>query len=161
MRRFAAVSCLALGLAVLPRVASADPIGTNSCGDVGGVNTCDIWANFGSNSNHGPSALGIAEGNLGSYLLGYLVLLNTAADLSDGSVDVTDVSQVLVIHDSLFELFEQRARFSAVGVFHRRHREHSGEQMFRIVARVDLLKPRERLQHQTRSDQQNQGQRDF
>ncbi len=102
MGKFAAVACLALGLAAVPGAASAAPIGTNQCVvDGGGLGVCDIFADY---TGTGASGLGLADGNLGSYLLGYTFLLNTAADLSDG-FQVADVAHILVIHDSLFELF--------------------------------------------------------
>jgi hypothetical protein len=102
MRKFAAVVCLALGLAAVPGAASASPIGTNQCVvDSGGLGQCDIFADY---TGAGASGLGIDEGNLGSYLLGYTFLLNQAANLGDG-FQSADVAHILVIHDSLFELF--------------------------------------------------------
>jgi len=102
MRKFAAVSCLALGLAAVPGAASAAPIGLNGCVvDSAGMGQCDIFADY---IGAGASGLGLAEGNLGSYLLGYTFLLNQTADLSDG-FQAGDVAHILVIHDSLFELF--------------------------------------------------------
>jgi PEP-CTERM motif len=102
MRKFVGVACLVLGLAAVPSVAAAGPIGTNGCGlNAGGVSVCDIYADF---TGNGPSALGLAEGNLGSYLLGYTFLLNQTASLADGFQE-EDVAHILVIHDNLFELF--------------------------------------------------------
>ncbi len=102
MRKFAAVTCLALGLTAVPGAASAGPIGTNQCSiDGAGFGQCDIFADY---TGSGASALGLSEGNLGSYLLGYTFLLNQAADLTDG-FQADDVAHILVIHDSLFELF--------------------------------------------------------
>jgi hypothetical protein len=87
---------------IVPGVAAAGPIGTNVCGlNSAGGGECDIFADYTSN---GASLLGIAEGNLGSYLLGYTFLLNATADLTDG-FQAEDVAHILVIHDSLFELF--------------------------------------------------------
>ena len=102
MRKFVTVTCLALGLAGVPAAASASPIGTNLCAvDSTGLGVCDIFADY---TGAGASALGLAEGNLGSYLLGYTLLLNQTADLSDGFQNA-DVAHILVIHDGLFQLF--------------------------------------------------------
>jgi len=102
MRKFVTVTCLALGLAGVPAAASAAPIGTNLCAvDSAGLGVCDIFADY---TGDGASGLGLLQGNLGSYLLGYTFLLNQTADLSDGFQN-TDVAHILVIHDSLFELF--------------------------------------------------------
>ncbi|MGB2714714.1 MAG: PEP-CTERM sorting domain-containing protein [Vicinamibacterales bacterium] len=103
MRKFVATMCLAVGLATVPGVASALPIGTNQCAidATTGLGACDIFADYAS---PGASALGLLEGNLGGYLLGYTFLLNQAADLSDG-FQAGDVAHILVIHDTLFELF--------------------------------------------------------
>jgi len=110
MRKFAAVTCLVLGLAAVPGVASAAPIGLNGCGAAG---VCDIFADY---TGTGASALGELEGNPGDYLLGYTLLLNQAADLSDG-FQKSDVAHILVIHDRLFELFSNtlsNTRFDAI-----------------------------------------------
>ena len=102
MRKFVAVTCLALGLAAVPRIASASPIGANGCAlDADGLAQCDIFADY---TGSGASGLGADDGNLGGYLLGYTFLLNQAADLSDG-FQAVDVAHILVIHESLFELF--------------------------------------------------------
>ena len=102
MRKFVTATCLALGLAAIPGIASAGPIGTNSCAlDATGMGRCDIFADY---TGSGASNLGAADGNLGSYLLGYTFLLNAAADLADG-FQAVDVAHILVIHDGVFELF--------------------------------------------------------
>jgi len=102
MRKFVTVCCLALGLAAIPGIASAGPIGTNACAvDDAGLARCDIFADY---TGSGSSRLGADEGNLGSYLQGYTFLLNLAADLTDG-FDAEDVAHILVIHDGVFELF--------------------------------------------------------
>jgi hypothetical protein len=101
MRKLVTATCLALGLAAIPGIASAGPIGTNGCAsDPLGFARCDIFADY----DGGASSLGQADGNLGSYLLGYTFLLNVAADLTDG-FQAEDVAHILVIHDSVFELF--------------------------------------------------------
>jgi hypothetical protein len=110
MRKLVVVTCLALGVAAIPGGATASPIGPNLCGlTSAGVAQCDIFADY---TGTGASTLGLAEGNLGSYLLGYTFLLNQAADLSDG-FDASDVAHILVIHDSLFELFSNTVFNSA------------------------------------------------
>jgi PEP-CTERM motif len=102
MRKLVAATCLAFCLTAIPGVASATPIGTNQCGvDAAGLGQCDIFADY---TGRGASDLGLSEGNLGSYLLGYTFLLNQTADLSNG-FQTGDVAHILVIHDSLFELF--------------------------------------------------------
>jgi hypothetical protein len=102
MRKLAAVTCLVFGLAAIPGLAGASPIGTNKCAlDADGVSRCDIFADY---TGAGASGLGAADGNLGGYLPGYTFLLNLAADLSDGFQEA-DVAHILVVHDSLFELF--------------------------------------------------------
>jgi len=102
MRKFVVVTCLALGLAAIPGTASASPIGSNACTlDANGLSQCDLFADY---TGSGASGLGAGEGNLGSYLLGYTFLLNQAANLADG-FQASDVAHILVIHDSLFELF--------------------------------------------------------
>src|SRR5438046_2436117 len=101
MRKLATVVCLTLGLAVAPKAAVAAPIGTNTCDSSSGISLCDIYADF---TSDGASLLGAAEGNLGSYLPGYSLLLNLSADLSDG-LQASDVADVLVVHNQLFELF--------------------------------------------------------
>ena len=104
MRKIAAVVGLVVGLAVVPRVADASPIGTNGCSLVGGIAECDIYIDP---DTSGSSDLGAGEGNLGGYLPGYLVVLNAAADLT--TFDVTDVAHILVIQDQLFQLFSNTA----------------------------------------------------
>jgi hypothetical protein len=99
MRRFFGIALLAVGLAAVPALSHADPIGVNGCG--GEVFACDLFADYGTT---GASELGAAAGNLGGYLVAYTLLLNQAADISDG-VQVGDVAHILVIHDSLFQLF--------------------------------------------------------
>src|SRR5262245_50423600 len=104
MRKFAVMACLALGLVVEPRVASATPIGTNECADNGsGAIESDIFADF----DDGYSSLGASEGNLGGYLVGYTLLLNSGADLT--TFESSDVAHILIIHDSLFELISNTA----------------------------------------------------
>ena len=103
MRKFVTATCLALGLAAIPSIASADPIGPNGCAlDDTGLARCDIFADY---TGSGASSLGAADGNLGSYLLGYTFLLNLAADLTDG-FQSADVAHILVIH-TLCGLIEQ------------------------------------------------------
>ncbi len=99
MRTFCGVMVLALTLVTVPAVSSAAPIGLNSCG--GEVFACDLFADYEAT---GASELGAADGNLGGYLVGYTFLLNQLADLSDG-IQIGDVAHILVIHDTLFELF--------------------------------------------------------
>jgi hypothetical protein len=102
MRKFAAVTCLALGLAAVPGTADAGPIGTNGCSlNASDVSECNLYADY---TGSGASGLGAAEGNLGGYLLGYTFLLNQAANLADG-FQASDVAHILVVHDTLFELF--------------------------------------------------------
>ena len=99
MRMFFGVALLALGLVAAPVVAGADPIGPNGC--AGEVVVCDIYADY---DTAGASELDGLLGNLGGYLVGYTFLLNQAADLADG-FQTDDVAHILVIHDSLFQLF--------------------------------------------------------
>jgi PEP-CTERM motif len=102
MRKFVTAAYLALGLTAIPAIASAAPIGVNACAlDATGLGICDIFADY---TSTGASSLGGAEGNLGSYLLGYTILLNESADLANG-FQAADVAHILVIHDSVFELF--------------------------------------------------------
>jgi hypothetical protein len=112
MRKFVGVACLVLGIAAVPNVAAAGPIGTNACTvNSSGLAECDIFADF---TGNGASILGLDEGNLGSYLLGYTFLLNQTANLSDGFQE-EDVAHILVIHDSIFELFSNTAFNLAFG----------------------------------------------
>jgi hypothetical protein len=102
MRKLVTATCLAFGLMAIPGIASAAPIGINACAlDETGLGVCDIFADY---TGEGASTLGFAEGNLGSYLLGYTILLNENADLSNG-FQAADVAHILVIHDGVFELF--------------------------------------------------------
>jgi hypothetical protein len=104
MRKFAAVIGVVIGLAVVPRVADASPIGTNGCALVGGISECDIYVDP---DVDGSSDLDGAAGNLGGYLPGYVVVLNALADLS--TFEAADVAHILVIHDQLFQLFSNSA----------------------------------------------------
>lgn len=112
MRRFAAVAFLVVGLAAAD-VASAAPIGTNACAldGVTGIGQCDIYADY---TGDGASALGVLDGNLGGYLPGYTFLLNLNANLSDGFQE-GDVAHILIVHDSLFELFSNTVFNSSFG----------------------------------------------
>ena len=110
MRKFGLVAFLTVGFAALAGSASAAPLGFNSCGPNGDIWQCDIYADYSS----GASRLGTAEGNLGGYLVGYTFLLNLSANLSDG-VQTDDVAHILVIYDSLFELFSNTVFNSGFG----------------------------------------------
>ena len=113
MRKFAAVIGVIIGLAVVPRVADASPIGTNGCALVGGISECDIYIDP---DVDGASELDGTVGNLGGYLPGYVLVLNALADLS--TFEAADVAHILVIHDQLFQLFSNSAaNFGFAGVF--------------------------------------------
>jgi hypothetical protein len=113
MRKFAAVVGIVVGLAVVPRVADASPIGTNGCALVAGISECDIYVDP---DIDGPSILDDSVGNLGGYLPGYVVVLNALADLT--TFEASDVAHILVIQDQLFELFSNSAaNFGFANVF--------------------------------------------
>jgi hypothetical protein len=100
MRKFAAVMCVALGLATLPNVAEAAPIGVNGCTTTL-IYECDIFVD----DVTGLSTLDATGLNPNpDWLVGYTFLLNVAADLSDG-IQETDVAHALVIHRNLVQLF--------------------------------------------------------
>jgi hypothetical protein len=99
MRTFCGVAILALGLIAWPAASNAAPIGVSNC--AGEVVECNLFADY---ETAGASELGPLDGNLGGYLVGYTLLLNQAADLSDG-FQAADVAHILVIHDALFQLF--------------------------------------------------------
>jgi hypothetical protein len=98
MRKFAAVMCVALGLATLPNLAQAAPIGTNGC-TFTGIYECDIFVD----DVTGLSTLDATVLDP-TWLVGYTFLLNAAADLSNG-IQETDVAHALVFHRSLIQLF--------------------------------------------------------
>src|SRR3954467_14520568 len=113
MRKFAAMVGVVIGLAVVPRVADASPIGTNGCALVNGISECDLYVDA---DIDGSSDLGAADGNLGGYLPGYVVVLNAFADLT--TFEVADVAHILFIHDQLFQLFSNTAaNFAFAGAF--------------------------------------------
>jgi hypothetical protein len=103
MRKFAAIAAVVFGLAAVPGVASAAPIGTNTCVS-GAPAECDLFADF----DDGLSELGPNEGNLGGYLSAYTFLLNASADLSDG-LSSSEVAHILVVQTDLFQLYSNIA----------------------------------------------------
>jgi hypothetical protein len=103
MRKLVLAFGVMLGLFAAPGVANAVPIGINACADGAPFYECDIYADY----DDGVSTLGGLEGNLGGYLVGYTFLLNAGADLT--TFEAGDVAHILVIHDSLFELFSNIA----------------------------------------------------
>ena len=103
MRKFAALVTVVFALMVVPGVASAAPVQPSSCAAGSLFFECDIYADY----DDGVSTLGTADGNAGGYLVGYTFLLNAGADLTTFGAD--DVAHILVIHDSLFELYSNIA----------------------------------------------------
>lgn len=100
MRKFAAVMCVVLGLATLPNLAQADPIGTNSCAGGAVYFECDIFVD----DTIGKSVL---DPNLGfppGWLAGYSFLLKVGSSLSDG-LQEDDVAHALVIGPNVLELY--------------------------------------------------------
>jgi len=103
MRKFAAVACLTLGLAV-PGVASAAPVGLVGCGfGSAGELVCDISVDDVTGYtllNDATAFLGFPPG----WLVGYTFLLNTGANLTNGIQD-SEVAQALVFHSDRIELY--------------------------------------------------------
>jgi hypothetical protein len=97
MQKIAAVTGLVLGLALIPAVAGAAPIGTNGCTSGTAGYECDIFVDDGT----GLSRLDVAGAG---WLVGYTFLLNVGADLSDG-IQVLDVAHALVFHSDFIDLF--------------------------------------------------------
>jgi hypothetical protein len=99
MQKIAAVTGLVLGLALIPAVAGAAPIGTNGCA-VGATGfECDIFVD----DVTGLSTLD-ATGLAPTWLVGYTFLMNVGADLSDG-IQAPDVAHALVFHSGSIDLF--------------------------------------------------------
>ena len=106
MRKLAAVTGLAIGLAMIPAIAGAAPIGTNGCAP-GYV--CDIFVD----DVTGVSRLdGTGLPDFPNWLVGYTFLLNVGADLSDG-IQVLDVAHALVFHSGFIDLFTPTVGSSA------------------------------------------------
>jgi hypothetical protein len=100
MRKFVALACVALGLAVVPGAADAAPIGTNAC-TLGSIYECDLFADY----ETGRSAIDLTGADpFPDWLVGYSFLLNVGADLGNG-IQASDVAHALVIHSWGFELF--------------------------------------------------------
>jgi PEP-CTERM motif len=101
------VACLVLGLAVIPGVAGAAPIGLNSCALGGTGYECDIFVDDVTGVST-LDATALAPG----WLVGYTFLLSVGANLSDG-IQETDVAHALVFHSSLIDLITPIAGSSA------------------------------------------------
>ena len=97
VRKFTAAACVALGLTVVPGVASAAPIGPVGCVD----GLCDI-------SIDAVTGYTLLDANLPDFspdwLVGYTFLLNSGANVADG-INAAEVAQALVFHSGSIELF--------------------------------------------------------
>jgi hypothetical protein len=106
MRKLA-VACLVLGLAMIPGVAGAAPIGLNSCALGGAGYECDIFVDDVTGVST-LDATALAPG----WLVGYTFLLNVGANLADGIQEI-DVAHALVFHANLIDLITPIAGSSA------------------------------------------------
>ena len=99
MHKLAAVTCLIVGLVMLPGAASASPLGANGCAMGATGFECDLFVD--DVTGHSIlDATGLAPG----WLVGYTFLLNVGADLADG-IQAADVAHALVIHAGMIDLF--------------------------------------------------------